>query len=351
MPGGEVRPYRSDDKGEAMATDAVERDSQIVLEPHAAALGTVRRKSVGQYWVQVGGQTVVCSISNKLRKQLVYPIAAPSSIRRHVVAVKEIRQVDPIAIGDVVRFTDAGDGSGMITEVLPRRNCLVRRAAGPKPLEQVIVANVDQVVTVVAAAHPAPSWELLDRHLAAAEAMGLPALICITKLDVAETDSLAAEVETFERIGYPVILTSAVTGEGMSLLEAALKARLSVLVGKSGVGKTSLLNALQPGLGLRVSEVSRQTDKGRHTTSYLELFALDVGGSIVDTPGMREFGLWEVPGAEVAEMFREMRPYLGRCRFGADCSHRQEPGCVLRQAAESGAIAERRYRSYLRMRG
>jgi ribosome biogenesis GTPase len=334
-----------------MAIDAAGRDSEQALERQPARHGTVYKKSVGHYWVRVGDRTLVCSISSKLRKQLIYPIAAPSSIRRHVIAVKEIRQVDPIAIGDVVRLVDAGDGSGMIVEVLPRRNSLVRRAAGPKPLEQVIVTNVDQVVTVVAAAHPAPTWEMLDRHLAAAEALGLPALICITKRDLADLDTLEPEVRTFERVGYPVLLTSAVTGEGMPALQAALKERVSVLVGKSGVGKTSLLNALQPGLGLRVSEVSRHTDKGRHTTSYLELFALDGGGGIIDTPGMREFGLWEVQGAEVGEMFREMRPYLGTCRFGTDCSHRHEPGCAVREAVETGAIAARRYRSYLRMRG
>jgi ribosome biogenesis GTPase / thiamine phosphate phosphatase len=239
----------------------------------------------------------------------------------------------------------------MITEVLPRRNSLARRAAGAQPLEQVIVANVDQVVAVVAAAHPAPTWGMLDRHLAAAESLGLSALICMTKLDLADAAALDDEVETYRQIGYPVILTSAQTGAGMELLAAALKDRISVLVGKSGVGKTSLLNVLQPGLGLRVSEVSQQTDKGRHTTTSLELFALEAGGGIVDTPGMREFGLWDLQGAELAEMFREMRPYLGRCRFGADCRHGHEPGCAIREAAERGAISPRRYQSYLRIQG
>jgi ribosome biogenesis GTPase len=333
-----------------MSIETVEPDHEVSPE-RPTAHGTVHKKSVGQYWVRVGDRTVVCSISNKLRKQLVYPIAAPSSIRRRVVAVEQIRQVDPLAIGDVVRLIDDGDGTGMIVQVLPRKNSLVRRAAGPKPLEQVIVTNVDQVVTVVSAAQPAPNWELLDRHLTAAEALGLPALICIAKRDLADPEPLAVEVRIYERAGYRVILTSAVTGEGIPAFGAEIKDRVSVLVGTSGVGKTSLLNALQPGLGLRVSEVSQQTGKGRHTTSYLELFALDAGGAVIDTPGMREFGLWDVEGAEIAQMFREMRPYLGRCRFGADCSHRQEPGCALRQAAESGAISERRYRSYLRMRG
>jgi ribosome biogenesis GTPase len=334
-----------------MSIDTKEQHPEEVLEHDATAQGTVYKKSVGHYWVRVADRTVVCAISNKLRKELVFPIADPSSLRRRVVAVKEIRQVDPVAIGDAVRFRDAGDGTGMITEVLPRRNSLARRAAGAQPLEQVIVANVDQVVAVVAAAHPAPTWGMLDRHLAAAEALGLPALICMTKLDLADAAELNDELHTYRQIGYPVFLTSAQTGAGMDLLAAALKDRLSVLVGKSGVGKTSLLNALQPGLGLRVSEVSRQTDKGRHTTSYLELFALDAGGGIVDTPGMREFGLWDSEGAELAALFREMRPYLGRCRFGAGCRHRREPGCAIREAAERGAIAPRRYESYLRMQG
>jgi ribosome biogenesis GTPase len=312
--------------------------------------GVVYRKTTGQYLVAHQDRTLPCSLSNRLRKQLIYPIADPTSFRHRVMAVKDIRQIDPVAIGDRVRYVDAGDGSGMIVEVLPRRNRLTRRAAGSKPLEQVIVANVDQVVTIMAAAHPAPKWELLDRYLSAAASLGIPALILITKLDLVEAGALAAEVATYRRIGYPVLLTSAVSGEGIDAFRRALAGRLSVLIGLSGVGKTTLLNTVQPGLGLRVGEVSRATDKGKHTTTNLEMFPLDGGGHLVDTPGMREFGLWDVRGDDVAATFLEMRPYLGRCRFGAGCTHEREPDCAIKNAVAAGHIATRRYQSFLRMR-
>ncbi len=317
----------------------------------STAEGTVFRKSTGMYAVAGAGRTWNCTLSSKLRKQLVYPIADPGSIRRHVVSVEDIRMVDPIAIGDVVRFVDAGDNSGMITEVLPRKSKLVRRAAGSKPLEQVIVANVDQVLIICAAERPAPSWELVDRYLAAAEAAALPARICITKADLIDAATIDAELDIYRSIGYPTHLTSAVNGLGMPELKEALQGRLSVLAGKSGVGKTSLLNTVQPELGLRVGEVSGQTGKGKHTTSYLEMFALDGGGSVVDTPGMREFALWNVRNVDLATLFPDLRPYVGRCRFGLDCSHSHEPGCAMKEAVVSGKVAQRRYHSYLRMAG
>lgn len=311
--------------------------------------GTVFRKAQGQYSVHAGGRMVACSLSSKLRKQLVYPTAAPWSIRPHVVSVEDIRMVDPVAIGDAVRFVDAGDSDGMITEVLPRRNALARRAAGAKPIEQVIVANVDQVVPVFAAANPTPKWELLDRQLAGAEAAELPAVICITKLDLVRTEAIAQEVQTYRKIGYRVICTSTVTGEGVEEFKAALRGRASVFAGTSGVGKTSLLNRVQPELGLRVNEVSRHTGKGKHTTSHLEMFALDIGGSVIDTPGMREFGVWNVDSDDMDSLFAEIRPYVGRCRFGMDCSHTHEPGCAIKAAVAAGEISERRYRSCIKM--
>lgn len=335
-----------------------ESDREEVIEEHAedtghaGALreGMVYRKATGQYWVSHDDQSVPCSLSNKLRKRLIYPIADPTSFRRRVMAVQDIRQIDPVAIGDRVRYVDAADGSGMIVEILPRRNRLVRRAAGNKPLEQVIVANVDRVVTIMAAAQPSPRWELLDRYLAAAADLDLPALILITKTDLVDPAAIQEEVETYRRIGYPVLLTSAVSGEGIAAFRRALAGRLSVLIGLSGVGKTTLLNTIQPGLGLRVGEVSRATNKGKHTTTNLEMFPLDGGGHLVDTPGMREFGLWDVQGGDLAATFLEMRPYLGHCRFGAGCTHAHEPGCAIKEAVAAGHIAPRRYQSYLKMR-
>jgi ribosome biogenesis GTPase / thiamine phosphate phosphatase len=311
--------------------------------------GVVFKKSQGQYDVEVDGGMVPCSISNRLRKQLLYPIADASSLHQRVVSVADINVVDPIAVGDVVHFVPSEDGAGMITEVLPRKNRLTRRAAGPKPLEQTIVANADQLLAVVAAARPAPSWELLDRYLAAAEEAEMPACVVITKIDLVDPAEFEDEMENYRGLGYRAVLTSATTGEGIDRLKAELRGKISVLAGKSGVGKTSLLNLIQPGLGLRVNETSKLTGKGKHATTHLEMFPLDVGGAIVDTPGMREFGLWNVDEMELAQLFPELRDLAGLCRFGLDCSHSHEPGCRVQVGVKEGAITERRYRSFLRI--
>jgi ribosome biogenesis GTPase len=268
--------------------------------------------------------------------------------------VREVAHIDPVAIGDCVRFIDAGDGAGMINEILPRRSKLSRPAPvpGQRVFEQVIVSNVDQVVPVFAAASPTPKWGLLDRYLVSAEASELPALIVITKLDLAwKNRQLEADLETYRRIGYSIQMVSSVTGEGLDELKDALAGRMSVMIGKSGVGKTTLLNAIQPGLGLRVREVSLgKTGKGRHTTTHLEMFSLDFGGAVVDTPGMREFGLWDVNSEELALFFPEMADYVGQCKFGLSCRHDGEPGCAIRKAVMAEKISPYRYKSYLNLR-
>jgi len=326
-------------------TDAASHDKAPLPQ------GRVFKKGLGKYWVKNDGKVVDCSISSKLLKELIYPTADPSSIRRVVVNVRAIKTVDPVAIGDVVSYRDAGGNSGMIMEVHPRRNKLSRRATGDKDREQVVVVNVDQVIPVFAAANPEPKWQMLDRYLASAEAAGLPAVICITKMDLVDDESLTDTLRVYEDIGYQVIVTSAATGRGIEQFKDVLKDRLSVFLGKSGVGKSTLLNVIQPGLGIRVNEVSEKTGKGRHTTSHLEMFDLTFGGGIVDTPGVREFALWDTSGRDMAQLFPEMRPYIGKCEFGIDCSHTRESECAIKQAVEAGAIAKGRYNSFLSLRG
>lgn len=326
--------------------------SRIQLPHHE---GMVVKKTIGHYFVQNGGAPVRCEISNRLRKELVYPIADPSSLRRRVMEVRSLQVLDPVAVGDVVRFIDNGDGTGLIEEVLPRRSRLARReAAGAASrrhaLEQVIVANLDQVVCVFSAALPAPSWNLLDRYLVSAESLDLRSLVVITKMDLAgESPDLEEAVNTYRKIGYRVILTSSETGRGLEELRDALRGQLSALIGKSGVGKSSLLNALQPGLGLRVNVVSDFNGKGRHTTTHLEYIPLEIGGGVVDTPGMREFGLWQTGDDDPALFFPEMRPLVGACRFGLDCTHLDDPGCAVRRAVAAGAVTHRRYQSMLKI--
>lgn len=299
--------------------------------------GVVIRKTGNSYLIETSQGNLVCGLTGRFQQEA---------------------YTDPVAIGDVVRWSASGPDTGQIVEVLPRRNQLARRSAVPMPTahahRQIIAANVDQIVAVFAAAQPRPAWNLLDRYLVSAESAEIPALICITKLDLVEDRPEAEEIRAvmaeYRACGYSVILTSTVTGAGLNELQAALCDRLSVFVGKSGVGKTSLLNAIDPGLGLRVQATNVRTGKGRHTTTTFEMFALAGGGAIVDTPGIREFGLWDVARDDVAWFFPEMRPFIGTCKFGLDCQHDQEPGCAIRAAVGAGTISPYRYQSYLKLK-
>ena len=312
-------------------------------------LAIVIKKNHGRYHVLSRGREFPCVLSSRLRKEFSFTTSDRRGKPAVVQGVKEIRGADPVAVGDEIRFVDAGDGTGMIVEVLPRRTRLSRPAPGRGAFEQVLVANADQVVPVFAAAQPAPKWGLLDRYLVAAEAAGLAAIVCFTKTDLARSgDGLDRAAAGYREVGYPVLAVSAVTGEGLEPVRAALRGRVSVLAGKSGVGKTSLLNALQPELGLRVAAVGRNS-KGRHTTTNPEMFPLDDGGFVVDTPGVREFGLWDIPEEDLALHFPEMRALVGACRFRLDCQHDEEPGCAVRRAVMDGAISPERYRSYRRL--
>ncbi len=321
--------------------------------------GIVCRKTAGGYSVQVDDRRIECALSNKLAQWGQVSRAGVAPKKRTARKDKPVERTDSVAVGDAVQLIDARDGSGMIVDRLPRRNQLSRRSAAPmpsaRPFEQVIAANVDRVVPVFAAAQPEPKWHLLDRYLVSAEAAGLAALICITKSDLIRSEEerqgplLSNALQVYQEIGYPLILTSARTGEGLDELRQALQDATSVLVGKSGVGKTSLLNALQPDLGLRVKEVNPYTGKGKHTTSHAEMFALEFGGAIIDTPGVHEFGLRDLDGLELAACFPEMRPYLGQCKFGLDCRHDQEPGCEIRNAVVAGKISPYRYKSLMRL--
>ena len=328
-------------------------------KPYTHDEGIVVKKNIGTYHVRTNGRVLPCALSPRLRKQLIYPIADPTSLSHIVREVKVLDKVDPVAVGDVVRFVDAGDGSRLIVEVLPRRNRLARRDPypGAHKFEQIVVSNVDYVVPVFAAANPTPKWGLLDRYLASAESLELSVLIVLTKLDLVRgpdgtlDEEIQKAVDEYCRIGYPVLLTSSVTGEGLDELRYTLKGRVSAFVGKSGVGKTALLNALEPGLGLRVGEVGAgRVGKGKHTTSHVEMVTTSFGADIVDTPGMREFGLHNMDGDDLALFFPEMRPLVGLCKFGLDCQHDEEPGCAIRKAVMAGKISPNRYKSYLRLK-
>jgi ribosome biogenesis GTPase len=239
----------------------------------------------------------------------------------------------------------------VIEEILPRETRLSRLRPGPghAPIEHVIVANPDQAVFIFAVREPPPHLRMLDRLLVIAENNDLPAVICANKVDLLENGAQAHQLfGVYESIGYEVLYTSARTGQGISILRERLHGQLSVLCGPSGAGKSSLLNAIQPELGLAAREISDATGKGRHTTVNVRLWPLDGGGYVADTPGLREAGLWDIEPEELAWHFVEMRPYLSDCRFSS-CTHTHEPDCAVKDAVAAGAVSETRYVSYCRM--
>ena len=311
--------------------------------------GIVIRDQRGHYHVATGNRVVYCAVSSRLRKQLQYPQAAPGSRRKRVQAVRRARVVDPVAIGDRVRI-DVGDGNtGLIREILPRRNKISRKASGSSRKEQILAANVDQLLPVFSVAEPPPDWNMLDRMLAVAEWYEIPAAICFNKLDLPCPAGFETSASIYRQIGYPVVFTSTVTDRGKEEFTDLLKDRISLFMGPSGAGKSSLLNWLQPGLELRTRQVSETTGEGRHTTTHTELVKMETGGMVGDLPGVREFQLWEIVPEDIHGLFPEFRSLPGHCRF-RDCTHVREPGCIVKDAVDRHEVSRQRYESYLYLR-
>jgi ribosome biogenesis GTPase len=268
---------------------------------------------------------------------------------------RERRGTTLVAVGDHVNITINADGTGTIESIAERKTALsrTRTSAGARKLlsdqEHVLVANPDQLILVFAARNPSPSLRKLDRFLVVAEMNELPAVICVNKIDLVDLVKLQERFQVYGEIGYEVIFTSAKQGMGVDELRACLQGKISVLAGSSGVGKSSLLNAIQPGLGLQVRTVSQATGKGLHTTRYAEMFPLQGGGYVADTPGIRGLAIFDLEPGELDAYFREMAPLVADCQF-SDCSHRHEPNCAVMAAVDDGRISQDRYESYLRLR-
>ena len=258
-------------------------------------------------------------------------------------------ETDVAALGDRVRVSLLEDGTGAIEEIEERTRVLSRPTSGRPDIEQVLVANPDQAVFVFSCAEPDPNFRMLDRFLVVTEREDIPAIICANKIDLVLPRSAKEEFGLYPKLGYPVIYTSAVSGKGIRKLEKVLKGKISVMAGPSGVGKSSVLNVIQPDLGLRTKEVSDWSGKGVHTTVVPELIPLEMGGYVADTPGVKAFGIWDIEADELDAYFPEMRDLVADCAF-SDCTHLHEPDCAIIAAVEAGAIAPERYDSYLRIR-
>jgi ribosome biogenesis GTPase len=272
----------------------------------------------------------------------VYRVATPAGEIRAVLSGKAKREAHKVVVGDVVRLEpEPGGALHAIVGIEPRRTVLERRVPegrGTRP----IAANVDQVFVVTAATHPEPIPQLIDRLLVVAEANDIAAAVVVNKVDLAAGSEI---IERCRRAGYPVFPVSVVTGAGLAELVAALTGRTSIVTGPSGVGKSSILNAVQPGLQLRTGAVSGRVRRGRHTTVAAVMLPLERGGYLVDTPGFSEVGVWDIDPASLDQCFADFKPFLGECRYG-DCRHQSEPGCRIREAVEQGAIAQDRWESY-----
>jgi len=305
--------------------------------------GLVIKVQSGFYTVHTERGEIVCRLRGRFKKSRL--------------------DTDPVAVGDRVRIGLLPDGTGVIEEVRERERALARLAPPPggrgsrrwsregylSEREQVIIANPDQAVFVFSCAEPRPRLRMLDRLLVGAEVQHIPAVVCANKTDLVDPDEPRRLFGIYEEIGYPVLYTSAVTGEGVEQLARRLQGKVSALVGPSGTGKSSLLNVIQPGLGLRVREVSRATRKGRHTTVVTQLFRLDRGGWVADTPGIRALALFDVDPEELDAYFPDIAPLVAECRF-SDCTHTVEPGCAVLAAVEEGRVHLHRYESYVRLR-
>jgi ribosome biogenesis GTPase len=250
-----------------------------------------------------------------------------------------------VTTGDRVWFRPSLNDEGLIERVAPRHGLLTRASRGR---EHVLVANVDQVVIVMALAEPDLKPHLIDRYLVSAEQGNITPLICLNKADLVDSAALQPLIGLYSQLGIATLLTSATTGEGIDRLRDRLRGRETVFAGQSGVGKSSLLNAIQPGLALHVREVSDATQKGRHTTTTASLLKLDFGGWVVDTPGIRQMQLWNILPANVEGFFPEFRPYVPLCAY-PDCTHTHEDRCAIKGAVSRRQISEHRYTSYLGM--
>ena len=296
-----------------------------------ALCGVVLRATGSLYEVLLGERTVSCRIRGRLR-------------------LKGVRSTNPVVVGDIVRCERDETGETVIADVEPRRNYIIRRASNLSKESHIAAANLDQALLVATLFSPETAPEFIDRFLVTCEAYKVPVAILLAKADLARTapEAMAAFHDTYERAGYRVIDVSATEGEGVDTVRDLLRGRTTLLSGNSGVGKSTLVAAVERTAEVRTAEISRSHHKGRHTTTFSTMYPLSEGGYIIDTPGIKGFGLIDIDDAELAHYFPEMMRWLPECRY-YNCSHTHEPDCAVIEAVERGDIALSRYESYLKI--
>lgn len=342
-----------------------------MINDPAILTGVVLNGAHGIYDVHTDEGVLRCTLRGKLKKafaqaQSAKPVGkvrsrpdtkslASSQLRRTERIERRDSSENPLptrlSVGDYVKLRRLDTVTGLIEEILPRQSELARLDAGStakKIVQQTMLANLDQVVIVFAAAQPEPHFGLLDRYLTICESAYLSSVICINKADLAHEQQVEEDAALYTRLGYNVIWTSTQTGQNIDALRTVLKNHTSLFTGPSGVGKSSLVNAIEPGMALRTGLISDVTGKGKHTTTGSQLYPLSEGGWLADSAGIRALAAWNIAPEDLAWCFVEFRPYLGECIY-SDCSHIDEEGCAVLQAVGDGLIDERRYRSYTRI--
>jgi ribosome biogenesis GTPase len=332
MPRGERERRRANHKNivEALQEEEVSSKDTPSGDETPGPQGVVVEVSSSLCQVDVGERSLTCSLRGSLSAQ-------------------ETGYTNVVAVGDAVIVSENGADGGVVEAVLPRRSVLARPDVFYSHLQQVIVANADQLLIVASWLEPHIWPELIDRYLIAAERCNLQPIICLNKIDLADdVEAPQTTLQPYRDLGYRVILTSALTRKGVGKLRKALSKRTTVLAGLSGVGKSSLLSAVQPELQLRIGQINDETGEGRHTTTQVVMHQLERGGYVVDTPGIREFGLSGLRRSDLAHFYPEIADTAIGCRFG-DCSHIHEPGCAVRAEVQGGNIPEARYHSYTKI--
>ena len=265
--------------------------------------------------------------------------------------LKGIRSTNPIAVGDRVKITLNAEGTAFITEIEDRKNYIIRRASNLSKQSHIIAANLDQCMLIVTVNYPETSTTFIDRFLASAEAYRVPVCLVFNKTDrysEEESSYLDALIHLYTHIGYPCLKISALNETGLDEIKQALKGKITLLSGHSGVGKSTLINATLPEQSLKTGEISTAHNTGMHTTTFSEMFPLEEGGYLIDTPGIKGFGTFDMEEEEIGHYFKEIFEFSANCKYN-NCTHRHEPGCAVREAVEKHFISESRYTSYLSM--